>query len=208
MLKRLIVAIVAFAAVFGLLFVSRTAATSPDALASVLVEDDSGHGSGVHIGNGYVLTAAHVVEDKATMQVEDSTGRKQTGTVLWANKIYDVALIHIDDYIGVQTARLNCTPTLSVGAPVQAVGNPLDLTFIRAWGHVASDVRARGPWKLSFIADMTLAPGMSGGPVYDEQGAVVGLAVGIPVMSIGFGKSGVAMSYVVPSMAVCGLLAR
>lgn len=176
----------------------------PLAMSAVLVSDASGHGSGVHIGHGYIVTAAHVVEDKPSMDVTDSIGTKHAGTVLWSNKAYDVALIRIDDYSDVRKSALNCSPP-PIGANIVAKGNPLNLQNITTWGRVASDVRERGQWKLSFIADITIAPGMSGGPVFDSRGNVVGISVGVAVMPM---MGVTAISYIVPSEAVCALMAR
>jgi S1-C subfamily serine protease len=179
------------------------------ATASVLVSDVAGHGSGVHIGNGYIVTAAHVVEDNATMQITDSLGHKHTGAVLWSNKTYDVALIRVPDFAGIRPAKLTCSPLMRVGMHVSAVGNPLNLENITTWGKISSDIRERGPWKLSVIADMTIAPGMSGGPVFDQMGEVVGIVVGVAIMPNNMGiVAPFAVSYLVPSEAVCSLLAE
>lgn len=181
---------------------------TPTAISTVLVSDGNGHGSGVHIGQGYILTAAHVVKGHDSMEIKDSAGNTQKGVVLWLNEVYDVALIHIDNSDGIHASPLICTPTFAVGDDVQAVGNPLNLEFIHTWGRVASNVGERGPWKSSLIVDMTIAPGMSGGPVLNKAGEVIGLAVGIAVLPSGFSQSALAISYVVPSSAVCNLLAR
>lgn len=202
----------ACAVVLGLLLLmSRPAApavpVTPRASSTVIISNDEGHGSGVHIGHGFILTAAHVVENRASMQVTDDRGRVQTGTVLWANKAYDVALIRIDRNETLASSRLDCATHLAIGDEISAFGNPLNLKFIRTWGRVASDYGAREPWKSSFVASIAVAPGMSGGPVFDKQGDVVGLAVGLAALK-GFGLSPFAISYVVPSSAVCTLMGR
>ena len=98
---------------------------TPKAISTVLLSDDSGHGSGVHLGHGFILTAAHVVEDHSEMEVTDSDGHKQTGKVLWANKTYDVALIQVPD-ANLAASPLNCSAAPPrVGDEVVAIGNPL-----------------------------------------------------------------------------------
>lgn len=178
-------------------------ASAPLAGPVVIVSDDvGGHGSGVHIGNGYILTAAHVVEQYPTMNITDDRGEKRTGAVLWSNKTYDVALIQVDD-APLETSRLACHAPMTIGA-WQAVGNPLNLQFVHLWGRVASDIGEHAPWKSAFVADLTIAPGSSGGPLYNKSGEVIGLTVGVASM----GPILIPISYVVPSAAICKLMAR
>jgi len=61
------------------------------AASVVMVSDANGHGSGVYIGNGLVLTAAHVVGDSKTVTLHSD--RDLPGEVLWSNKKYDLALV-------------------------------------------------------------------------------------------------------------------
>lgn len=190
------------------------------ALSTVIVANGSGHGSGVHIGHGYIITAAHVVGQLGALGVTYSTGLNQIADVLWSNTSYDVALIRIGEFDGLATSPLACSHGANLGDDISAIGNPLSMQFVHAWGHVASDVRERARWKSSFIADMTIAPGMSGGPVLNNTGEVVGISVGLPLDADPVRNSDgevvpglvsvatVPFSYIVPSGAICALLAR
>lgn len=180
---------------------------APLAMSTVLVSDDNGHGSGVHIGNGYILTAAHVVEDRPEMTITGSDGKSVVGTVLWSNKAYDVALIRVTDHDNLSKSRLSCHAVLPIGERIEAIGNPVNLKWVHTWGRVSSDIGERGPWKISVLADIAIGPGMSGGPVFDRRGNVIGLAVGISVAPLGFTPSIYGVSYIVPSQAICALLA-
>ena len=177
------------------------------ALSTVMVSDEGGHGSGVHIGNGYILTAAHVVEDNKTMTIMDSDRKTQPGTVLWKNTVYDVALIRVKDTSNLGRSKLSCEPKFEVGEQIEAVGNPVNLQWVHTFGRVSGGIAERGPWKLSVLADISIGPGMSGGPVFDRMGHVVGLAVGLSIAPLGLVPSIYGVSYIVPSQAVCGLLA-
>lgn len=207
-MRRVLFAIaIAGLAALGITAHSYSHQKQPKAISTVLVSDDSGHGSGVHIGNGYILTAAHVVENRDEMTITDSLGKAVKGAVLWKNKDYDVALIHVDDHENLSRSRLSCHPVFAIGDRVEAVGNPVDLEWVHTWGRVSGRIEERGPWKLSVITDLAVGPGMSGGPVFDIRGNVIGLAVGISVAPLGMVPSIYGVSYIVPSQAICGLLA-
>lgn len=198
-LAPIIVCLIAIAAVFS----------SPDPAAmpaAVRVNVERGHGSGVHIGKGMVISAAHVVGDEKTANLLTEDGKTASATVLWVNKDYDVALLSAPSLVA-KKALLLCDDQ-PVGTLIQTHGNPLNLEFIRTYGRVASNVKKRGIWQSTFIGDITVAGGVSGGPVYDSRQRVVGIVVGTAVQAIGISGSVVALTYIVPSSAICSLLAR
>lgn len=165
---------------------------------------DRGHGSAVHIGNGYYLTAAHVVGDYTEMNIKTGLGDEGSGVVLWSAKEYDVALIKSDDVMP-EASSLDCR-NLEIGEAVSLKGNPLNLEFQTTWGRISGASVTVGPWKVAVPVDATLGAGMSGGPVFDAAGNLVGLNVGAMVQRMGFAGSLVGISYIVPSAEICGLL--
>lgn len=177
------------------------------ALSTVKVLVGEGHGSGVHTGNRYIVTAAHVVGQAATVKVKTSRGGESEADVLWVNKAHDIALLRAQSLPDVDVSRLACGNP-SVGQAVSAVGNPGPLEFITAYGRVSSLLKHGNPWADFYIVSMAIAPGMSGGPVFNEQGQVIGLVVGVAMMSIGWAGAPVGFGYVTPSSAVCRMLAR
>lgn len=178
----------------------------PKATSVVKVVLAKGHGSGVHIGNGYVLTAAHVVDSLTTAKIKLSDGKEVTGDVLWVNKAYDVALLRSDGgAMGV--SKLACR-TIAVGDVIRAAGNPTILEFVDSYGKVSGAKRELRPWKSVVITDITTVPGMSGGPVFDDKGEVVGISVGVLSLPLGFSASLTGFGTMVPSSTICELLAR
>ena len=178
-------------------------AAQPTATAVVKLMDKDSHGSGVHIGDGYILTAAHVVGFSKTMTLKASDGRGQTATTLWVNRDYDVALMRASkpEYLG--AADLDCSPNFD-GQSIAAYGNPMDLEFVSSSGQVVGVSRQFGPWASAVPVDMSLSPGMSGGGAIDEAGSVVGIVVGAQVYNMGITGFGM----IVPATALCMLLAR
>ena len=185
--------------------------------------ENEGHGSGVDIGNGYVLTAAHVADHrsdddagsdimpsvdakaKTVLSVMDSLGKSHHVEVLWVNHAYDVALLKISDAANVATSNLACHATYQLGEKLSFAGNPSFLHDITTFGQVGNpNIITAGPWKAAVTISGTLIPGMSGGPAFDASGDVVGINVGTAVVS----GSAFAMSWIVPSSTVCMLMDR
>ncbi|WP_247750166.1 serine protease [Rhizobium sp. 16-449-1b] len=139
----------------------------------VYVDTGSGHGSGVHIGDGYILTAGHVADSAKSLQIKTAGGKLRPADVLWINKEYDVALLRTDPK-GIGAATLSCRYA-RVGEDIRAIGNPLSLEFVSSYGRISGDVRKLGPWKSVLVTDLTTVMGQSGGPVFDDGGHWWGL---------------------------------
>lgn len=167
----------------------------------------NGHGSGVHVGNGFILTAAHVVDKLSEVKLKSSAGDVQVGKVLWANTTYDIALVKAERPARLASAALNCR-TADVGEAITAEGNPGNIEFLTAYGRISGGERELGPWKRVLVTDSTTVMGMSGGPVLDDAGNVVGITVGVMSVPVGFGSALTGFGAVVPSSAVCELLGR
>jgi serine protease Do len=73
-------------------------------------------------------------------------------------------------------------------------------------------MRELGPWKEVLITDTTIVMGQSGGPIFEPDGRVIGIAVGVmPVPLPGpLGPTPSLTGYgtVVPSSTICMLLGR
>jgi S1-C subfamily serine protease len=174
-------------------------------VVKVLVE--GGHGSGVHIGDGYVLTATHVVEGKTGIKLKSSFGDIQDAEVLWTNKARDVALLKAERPERLQSSRLICAP-LVVGQRVTAEGSPGLAEFVRFRGDVAGVERTAGPWMAVVPIDISGGPGISGGPIFDEMGQVAGIYVGVHLVPMGMGALSIGIGVAVPSNVICELMAR
>ena len=182
-------------------------AAAPDTdTATVKVILSSGHGSGVHIGGGFVLTAAHVTGDEKSVQLKTKDGQLRQADVLWVNKTYDIALLRTSPAT-LGSARLSCR-VADPGEPITGIGNPINVEFVKAFGKIAGEARETGPWKSVYITDVTTVMGQSGGPVFAANGDVIGITVGVMGVPMGFSASLVGYGFVVPSHDVCALLGR
>lgn len=167
----------------------------------------TGHGSGVHIGGGYVITVAHVVADEKTVSLRFDDGSFTEGQVLWANKTKDVALVKFKDIGRVAQSPLSCR-IAAPGEHVTAKGNPTQFEFLSFDGQINGAPMTLGDMVDVLPADITIIPGMSGGPVMDGAGMVIGLSVGVATVPIGMGASIVRIGLIVSGKTICDLMAR
>ncbi|MEW6027162.1 MAG: serine protease [Planctomycetota bacterium] len=143
-------------------------------------------GSGVVISYTqiYILTAAHVVEDETTVDIELRRDRASelynseivTGTVVITDTVKDLALIKPTGLVlySAQLAPRNYTPYIFT--PVYSVGCSLGLPPRPSQGIIS--VVEDDHWEIT----APILPGNSGGPVYDGRTyEVIGIAVWVKV---------------------------
>jgi S1-C subfamily serine protease len=179
--------------------------------STVKVLLDEGHGSAVHLGKGRFLTARHVVvnedgEITKGLRVLNDKGTTAPATVLWVNKDYDIALVQ-SDMGSVRSSPLECRET-RVGEDVHASGNPLDHEFITTYGRVAGKAHAVDDgWRSVVAVDITVGPGMSGGPVFDKAENIIGITAAMTPWRQG-ARLFRTLMLMVPSTVACDLLVR
>jgi putative serine protease PepD len=145
--------------------------------ATVLIESDTGHGAGVIIGAGSVLTAFHVVNGRAP-KIEFFGGERENGAVSWSNEALDLAIVHVGVPNQYAVPALFCGE-LGSDQRLVAIGHPLTTRWVSVEGHLdTTDISGR-THLLPLSFDLSL--GNSGGPVFDEAGRIVGIASAILV---------------------------
>ena len=170
---------------------------------SVKVHIGGGHGSGTHIGSGLILTAAHVVDCQASIEIETQDGKKYPAKVLWIAKAHDVAVIQYEGK-PLPAAQLSCG-VLRQGDAIQAFGNPGNITFAKFNGFISTAASERAVWKVAHVMDITGMPGISGGGVFNMAGKLVGIFVGgysTPYAPV----SGITL--MVPASEICRMMGR
>ena len=143
-------------------------------------------GTGFFISeDGYILTNNHVISDASAsgsdINVLTYDGTTYSASVVGADASNDLAVLKID--------ATDCTPVtfgsssdMSVGDTVYAVGNPMgELQFTMTSGMVSALDRAvtteeSGGSINMFQMDAAINSGNSGGPVYNANGEVIGVA--------------------------------
>jgi serine protease Do len=176
---------------------------------TVMIALADGHGSGVYLGNGRVLTVAHVVDGEDSLTVKTDRGEELPVEVLWSSKKFDVAVLQINVNAKIKPAQLACRMP-KIGEPVSFSGNPLRQTFITTYGRVAGTPRSLEKIAAVIVpVSATILPGMSGGPVFDERGYVIGLndaAMLAPAQGMMPVSAPVAVGFFVPAKVACILM--
>lgn len=138
--------------------------------------EGKGHGSGVIIDNGKILTAAHVAGRWTKLLITLEDGTQYIGTVSWISPGADLATVDFPAPPGLHSATLTCRD-LKQGEPVSVLGYPLVLPLSVTRGVVMSTEHVdTGDGPPLIAVDAMIAPGDSGGPVFDAQGQVIGIS--------------------------------
>lgn len=128
-------------------------------------------GSGVILPDRDVVTNCHVV--KGASQLKVRIGNKEyTARLRYSDWDRDVCSLSVSGLVQ-QAAVVGSTKTLKVGAKVYAVGAPRGLELTLSDGIVSSLREVDGGRYIQTTA--AISPGSSGGGLYDENGALVGL---------------------------------
>ena len=142
-----------------------------------------GTGSGFIVySDGYILTNYHVIENADSITVQTVDGTEYEATIHGPDPKSDLALIKIDA-TDLPTVVLGDSDAMKVGQFVMAIGNPSGFDHTMNVGHVS----ALGRFNISptnrdfsqenFIqTDAAIGLGMSGGPLVNISGEVVGIS--------------------------------
>jgi serine protease Do len=137
--------------------------------------------------DGIVLTNAHVVDGAKEVTVKLSDHREFKAKVLGADRTSDIAVLKIDAH-GLPTVQLGDSDQLGVGDYVLAIGEPFGLEETATAGIVSAKGRSLpdGGYVPFIQTDAAVNPGNSGGPLFDANGAVVGINAQIYTTSGGY----------------------
>ncbi|PTW51267.1 MULTISPECIES: Do family serine endopeptidase [Rhodovulum] len=130
--------------------------------------------------DGKIVTNAHVVDGADSVTVTLSDGRSFDGKVLGADTASDIALVSIDGQ-NLPHVDFGSSDALKVGQPVVAMGNPFGLGQTVTSGIVSAlgrDINS-GPFDNFIQTDAAINKGNSGGPLFNEEGEVVGINTAI-----------------------------
>ena len=156
-------------------------------------------GSGFFVSKtGHVITNQHVVGDCKRVTVGDNAQKQVTADILETDRRNDLALLKISSLkmasvetksliqkLGIKIVPLASDGLLrsedvDLGEKVLVAGYPYGEIFsntIKVTGGMVSANRGLGDDTGQFQMDAAVQPGNSGGPIYDENGNIVGVVV-------------------------------
>ena len=166
------------------------AARSDPAIVDVITRTNNGRAAGTGIvltSNGEILTNYHVVEGSTSITVTISNSSQSfSAKVIGTDRADDVALLEAKNATGLTTIAVGRSSKLSVGDRVIAIGNAYNRPgkptvtegTVAALGRsitVFGDFGAAEQLSDLIQTDAQLAPGNSGGPLFNAAGEVVGI---------------------------------
>jgi serine protease Do len=129
-------------------------------------------GTGFVVSPGLVATNAHVVGNTSVVEVEAQDGTKFQATVIQKDVGHDYAILKPN---GIRpfttTVSLPLGPTPAIGESIVVIGSPGGMKGTVTAG-IVSQIYPDGMIQLN----VSVNPGNSGGPVFDAQGRVFGMA--------------------------------
>jgi putative serine protease PepD len=134
-----------------------------------------GLGSGfVYDSNGYIMTAAHVIQGVDEVEIRLYDGTRLRGEVLGTDELNDVGVVKVDR-TGLKAAPLAVGQTVQVGQLAIAIGSPFGLNETVTAGIVSSNDRVLPDGREVIQTDAPINPGNSGGVLADRRGRVIGI---------------------------------
>jgi hypothetical protein len=164
-----------------------------------VVETEAGHGSGFLVDDrGFVLTNDHVLGTSSYVAIGVDINHKYPAAVIARDAARDVALIrvHPTAVTGVLPLRLaHADTTPRIGDHVLAIGSALvnegSVLTTGVVGRVTPD---------TILADLTVNPGNSGGPLLNLNGEVLGINTFYSKATAGPGLAGIVRIGIAESM--------
>jgi serine protease Do len=188
MIKIAFIAAVAVAGLSSFAYFDNKAPDYDKMMASVVkieaIDDkneEMGHGSGVYIENGLILSVNHVFAGEKGSKIAKFIAKMPDGTIFDLKIVKlipekDIAFLEpIKAGKALKKSKLSCTSP-KLGDDIISMGNPTFLEFITTFGKVAGHKVSNSVTEFNIIpTDLVVAPGMSGGPTFNVKGEVIGL---------------------------------
>jgi hypothetical protein len=128
--------------------------------------------------DGWIATNLHVVVGGPRVVVTLRDGRElPIVELLAASPDHDLALVRVEAR-GLPALALGDSSAMRPGDPVVAIGNPMGLEDTVSNGLVSARRKVEGGLEVLQVS-APIAPGSSGGPIFNDHGEVIGVATAV-----------------------------
>jgi len=175
----------------------------------VLVQTDTGQGTGFVVDDSHIVTNAHVVGNATTTDIRFHEGSWTGADVRGTDPHSDLAVCSVEGMPAEATGLSFVETEPTVGQEVVAIGNPYDLNGSLTTGVVSGvdrTIRAVSGYSIpdAIQTDAAANPGNSGGPLMSLDGRVVAVVTSKQGDNIAFGISAALTRRVVPELIETG----
>lgn len=164
-------------------------------------------GSGFVIdAEGIIVTNNHVIAEADDIEAIFADGSKLSAEVIGADPKTDIAVLRVKPEEPLEAVSFGDSETMRIGDWVMAIGNPFGLGGTVTTGIVSArgrDINS-GPYDNFIQTDAAINRGNSGGPLFNQDGAVIG--VNTAIISPTGGSIGI--GFAVPSDLVQSVVAQ
>lgn len=140
-------------------------------------------GTGWSLLDNYIVTNYHVVDGAKTIKVSGIGGdltRSCSGIVVASDKINDIAIVRLNN-VSITNIPYAVTPNLAeVGEEIFVLGFPMTQSMGNEIKYTTGEISALSGFEgdvANYQISAPIQPGNSGGPMFDEQGNVIGIVV-------------------------------
>jgi len=163
------------------------------------VTKNGGIGSGVIVDKeGFIITAAHVVESANEISVKLLNGTSFKADVVSSSTAADVALLKLRTAPpSLKPVNIGKSGNSKIGEQVFVIGTPLGLEHSLSVGHISrkmsKNIISNGEMAGFIQTDASINQGNSGGPMFNMKGELIGIVSYILSNSGGFEGLGFAV---------------
>ena len=184
----------------------RTAAPARGAPYEAPMQRRMAAGSGFVIDPaGYIVTNYHVIAGADTVTITLTDESEYEATIVGADEGTDLALLKIDADHPLAYVPWDDSDSVRVGDWSLAIGNPFGLGGTVTAGIISARSRSINAGIYNFLqTDAPINPGNSGGPLFDLDGAVIG--VNSAIYSPTGGNVGI--SFAIPAKLASAIIAQ
>lgn len=126
-------------------------------------------------GKGYLVTNAHVIKNSSIIKVQNSKGDEFNASIIRINNEKDIAILKIDDkeFKAVTLPYSIAKSSTDIAEPIFTMGYPRN-EIVYGEGYLSAKTGFNGD-TLTCQIDVPANPGNSGGPIFNENGEVIGI---------------------------------